>query len=58
LSVKLGSQPAFRLSARSTTEFEVEKVGARAVFNGADGAPAKSMTIRQGGQTIEAPRKD
>ena len=58
LSVKLGAQPAFRLIARSTTEFEVEKVGARVVFNGADGASAKSMTIRQGGQTIEAPRKD
>ena len=34
LSVKLGSQPAFRLIARSTTEFEVEKVGARVVLKG------------------------
>ena len=58
LSVKLGSQPTFRLIARSTTEFEVEKVGARVVFKGPESAPAKSLTIRQGGQTIEAPRKD
>jgi CubicO group peptidase (beta-lactamase class C family) len=58
LSVKLGAQPTLLLIPRSMTEFEVEKAGARMVFNGPESAPAKSLTIRQGGQTIEAPRKD
>jgi D-alanyl-D-alanine carboxypeptidase len=56
LSIKLGSQPTFKLVPRSSTEFEVERVGARIVFDsGADG-PATGMTIHQGGATIAAPR--
>jgi D-alanyl-D-alanine carboxypeptidase len=58
LSVKLGSQPSFHLMPFSSNEFVVEKVGARVVFNGPPSAPATSLTIHQGGQTIEAPRKD
>jgi CubicO group peptidase (beta-lactamase class C family) len=57
LSVKLGPQPSLKLIPRSPTEFTVEKVGAGVVFNGPAGAPATSMTIHQGGQTIESPRK-
>jgi D-alanyl-D-alanine carboxypeptidase len=57
LLVKLGSQPPFRLIPRSSTEFTVEKVGAGVVFKSADDGPAKSLTIHQGGQSIEAPRK-
>jgi hypothetical protein len=57
LSVKLGSQPSFRLIPHSATEFTVEKVGAGVVFNGSGSAPATSMTIHQGGQSVEAPRE-
>jgi CubicO group peptidase (beta-lactamase class C family) len=57
LSVKVGSQPSFRLIPHNATEFTVESVGAGVVFNGPDGGSATSMTIHQGGQSIEAPRK-
>ena len=57
LSVKLGSQPTLRLFARSSTEFSVEGVDAKVVFKGGAEGPAESMTIHQGGRTIEAPRK-
>ena len=56
LSVKLGAQPSFRLIPRSQTEFEVEKVGARLNFNANAGAPAKSVTLNQGGRSLEAMR--
>jgi hypothetical protein len=56
LTVKLGSQPTLRLIPRSATEFAVEKVDARVVFNAGPDGPAKSMTLHQGGQTMEAPR--
>lgn len=56
LSVKLGDQPTLRLIPRSETEFTVEKAGARVTFNGEAAGPAKSMTIHQGGRTMEAPR--
>ena len=51
LSVKLGAQPSFRLIPRSQTEFEVDKVGARLTFNADAGAPAKSVTLNQGGRS-------
>ena len=56
LTVKVGSQPTLRLIPRSDTEFAVEKVDAKVVFNAAPEGPAKSMTLHQGGQTMEAPR--
>ena len=56
LSVNLGSQPQFRLLARSQKEFEVEGVGARVTFNSEGGAAAKSMTINQNGRKMEAVR--
>ena len=58
LSVKLGGQPMLRLIPRSTSEFAVEGVDAKAVFNAPADGPAKSMTIHQGGRTIDAPRQD
>ncbi|MEO5773861.1 MAG: serine hydrolase [Sphingomicrobium sp.] len=57
LSVRLGQQPSFRLIPHSATEFSVDKVGAGIVFNAPDGATATSMTLNQGGQAIQAPRK-
>lgn len=56
LTVKLGDQPTLRLTPRSLTEFAVEGVDAKVVFNAAPGSPAASMTIHQGGRTMEAPR--
>jgi CubicO group peptidase (beta-lactamase class C family) len=56
LTVKLGEQPTLRLIPRSTNEFSVEGVDAKVVFNGSAGGAAKSMTIHQGGRTMEAPR--
>lgn len=56
LTVKLGAQPTVRLIPRSATEFAVEGVDAKVVFNAEASAPAKSLTIHQGGQTMEAPR--
>ena len=55
LTVKLGDQPTLRLVPRSSTEFSVEGVDARVVFS-AGVESASSMTIHQGGRTIEAPR--
>ena len=56
LSVKLGAQPTIRLLARSATEFAVQGVDAKVVFNASADSPAKSLTIHQGGRTMEAPR--
>lgn len=56
LAMKLGSQPTVRLIPRSTTDFSVDGVDARVVFNAAANGPAKSLTIHQGGRTIDAPR--
>lgn len=58
LSVKLGGQPTLRLTARSATEFAVEGVDAKVVFNAAADGAAESLTIHQGGRTIDAPRAD
>lgn len=56
LSVKLGEQPTLRLIPRSATEFSVQGVDAKVVFNADADSPAKSITIHQGGRTMEAPR--
>ena len=56
LAVKLGPQPTLPLIARSATEFSVKGVDARVVFNASADGPATSMTIHQGGRTLDAPR--
>jgi CubicO group peptidase (beta-lactamase class C family) len=56
LVVKLGDQPTLKLIPRAGNEFEVESAGARLVFNSTNGAPPSSMTIKQEGRSMEAPR--
>ena len=56
LTVKLGAQPAFPLTATSATEFEIAQVGAKIRFNVKDGKPA-SITLFQGGQELEGIRQ-
>ena len=56
LVVKLGDQPTLKLIPRGTNEFEVESAGARLVFNSTNGSPASSMSIKQEGRSMDAPR--
>jgi D-alanyl-D-alanine carboxypeptidase len=58
LTVKVGAQPTLRLIPTSATEFSVDKVDAKVVFTAGAAGPASKMTVRQGGNTIEAPRKE
>lgn len=55
LKAQLVGQPAFTLQASSPVRFAVPEVGAEVEFAGGDG-PAASLTLRQGGQTIEFKR--
>jgi len=55
LKAQLVGQPAFTLQASSPARFAVPEVGAEVEFAGGDG-PAASLTLRQGGQTIEFKR--
>lgn len=58
LSMKLGPQPTLRLVPSSPTEFRVQGVDAKVAFNAEGDGPAKSLTIHQGGRTMEAPRAE
>ncbi len=55
LKVQLVGQPAFTLQASSPVQFSVPEVAAELTFADGDG-PAASLTLRQGGQTIEFKR--
>ncbi|MBL8263733.1 MAG: beta-lactamase family protein [Xanthomonadaceae bacterium] len=55
LKAQLVGQPAFTLQASSPVRFAVPEVGADVEFARGDG-PAASLTLRQGGQTIEFKR--
>ncbi len=54
LEAQLTGQSAFELTAVSETEFLVQAVGARLVFDAGETAPA--LTLLQGGQEIRAER--
>ena len=57
LTVKLGAQPEFPLTATSATEFEIAQVGAKIRFNVKDGKAA-TITLFQGGQELEGVRSN
>lgn len=56
LTTQLAGQPAFELFAESPTKFFLKVVEASLEFAPGD-APATSVTLRQGGQTLEFKRE-
>lgn len=56
LKAKLGGQPALQIHAESASKFFLTEVDAALEFAPAEG-PAQTLTLRQGGQTIEFKRK-
>ena len=56
LTTQLAGQPAFELFAESPTKFFLKVVEASLEFAPGD-APAASVTLRQGGQTLEFKRE-
>jgi CubicO group peptidase (beta-lactamase class C family) len=57
LTTQLAGQPAFEIFAESPTKFFLKVVEASLEFAPGD-APAASVTLRQGGQTLEFKRQD
>lgn len=55
LTIQLEGQPAFTLTALSTTEFEARDVGAKVVFH-LDAGKVSRLVIHQGGRELPAER--